>query len=160
MFMVVTEIRDILDETCRDAISVHCSMADGSLWFTTDPEQNCQRVIFFNLSPLRSNTSHSVPLQSLLSVSLWILYLFHFPWRLFSCISREWSFSSWHAVRQTEGQASVLKGRFSWIITGTVINTLILESWQNAGNRVQMDESQTLTTEGDLSSLCICMFNY
>lgn len=143
MFIVVKEVWEILDEMCRDGISVHCSTADGSLWFTTDPEQNCQHVIFFNLSPLRSNASHRVALHSLLSVSLWILYFFHFPWRLFSCISQEWGFSSWHAVHQTEGQAFVLKGHFSWIIRGFVINTLIVESPQNAGNRVQMNESKT-----------------
>lgn len=145
MFIAVSEVWEILDEMCQYGISVHCSTADGSLWFTT--------VIFFNLSPLRSNTSHSFTLQSLLSVSLWILYLFHFPWCLFSCISQEWSFSSWHAVHQTEGKAFVLKGHFSWIIRGFVINTFILESPQNTGNRVQMNESKTLiTTEGDPSS--------
>lgn len=80
---------------------------------STDTEQNCQHVIFFNLSLLGSNNiSQHPPAIAVVRFCLTLIFV-PFPWCLFPCISPEWShyrFSLSHAVHQSEYLDFVWKG--------------------------------------------------
>lgn len=125
------DIWRVLDEMCRDSTAVCCSRGTAEHLMNLCSSQQTQSRIASMWSPSIFHYSGQIHLSfsvlSLSSVSLWISYLFHFPWCLFSCISQEWShylFSSSHAVNSTKCQAFALKGNLTqtWDAVSTLMH--------------------------------------
>ena len=77
------------DEICWDSINFCCSRSVAELLMNLryTAKLSCLPVIFFNRLHLRSNMCHSFCRPS--PVFVWISYLIHFPWCLYTCFPHE-----------------------------------------------------------------------
>lgn len=133
-----------------DAEGVWQNIGRVSVMKQQKPNLSCQRVIFFNLPPLRSNTSHHFSSPSPSSTALSEKYLFHLPRFMFSCISEERSYRVFLilACRLSNPDSCSDVGRHQtalrYIHRATLIRQVYLIWWGTTKlNSVRLTESLT-----------------